>query len=84
MRKSLQFQAKWHIIIIGSSFEPIFFIQFCTPGCFASGAAFMKRFYAREAEWKVKPGGKKNGSNFNETITRSWCTLWTSDEKMEP
>ena len=43
-------------------------IQFSTPGCFARWCR-RRRFYARETEWKVKPGGKENGSNFNETIT---------------
>ena len=29
-------------------------------------------------------GGKKNERNFNETVTGSRCSLWTSDKKMEP
>ena len=33
--------------------------------------------------WK-KPGGIKNGSNFNETTIRSRCAFRTPDEKMEP
>ena len=33
---------------------------------------------------KTKNGGLKNERNFNETVTRSRCTLWTSDKKMEP
>ncbi len=29
-------------------------------------------------------GGKENERNFNETVTRSRCSFWTSDKKMEP
>ena len=35
---------------------------------------------SRMSPWKEKPRGEnKNGSNFNETVTRSRCTLWTPD-----
>ena len=33
---------------------------------------------------KTKNGGLKIERNFNETVIRSRCSLWTSDKKMEP
>lgn len=38
--------------------------------------------YLREPMEVQTTGGLKNGSNFNETITRSRCTLWTPNKKM--
>ena len=37
--------------------------------------------YGRE---KTKKWRKEHERYFNETIIRSWCSLWTSNKKMEP